>query len=152
MDTMEVDSAMDSAVPELPQPHPPAPQPDSSKILDQGIPKSTCLTLPLQLGVISLTSYRTATMQPRESFREIAVKVHIRRPEKDSWVYLGRALVSQEMVGQASRVGTCCDWFHNERLLTSIAPTVVRAVQSQKIIAIFGEVSHCNFYICSSFL
>ncbi|KAF7970514.1 hypothetical protein HWV62_23751 [Athelia sp. TMB] len=61
-------------------------------------------------------------MEPRESFREIAVKVHIRRPEKDSWVYLGRALVSQEVVGQASRV-------------------VVRAVQSQKIIAVFGEMS-----------
>ncbi|KZP16786.1 hypothetical protein FIBSPDRAFT_957685 [Athelia psychrophila] len=99
---MEVDSAMDSVVPELPQPHPPAPQPNTGKILDQGIPKTT--------------------VQPRESFREIAVKVHIRRPEKDSWVYLGRALVSQEVVGQASRV-------------------VVRAVQSQKIIAIFGEVS-----------
>ncbi|KAF7966255.1 hypothetical protein HWV62_39429 [Athelia sp. TMB] len=102
MDTMEVDSAMDSAALERPQPPLSAPEPSTSKILDQG---------PVH-----------ATMQPRESFREIAVKVHIRRPEKDSWVYLGRALVSQEVVGQASRV-------------------VVRAVQSQKIIAVFGEMS-----------
>lgn len=63
---------------------------------------------------VILIAYGTATVQPRESFREIAVKVHIRRPEKDSWVYLGRALVSQEVVGQASRVGTCRDWFHFE--------------------------------------
>lgn len=152
MDTMEVDSTMDSVVPELPQPHPPAPQPDPSKILDQGIPKRECLMLPGELWGISLTSCFTATVQPRESFREIAVKVHIRRPEKDSWVYLGRALVSQEVVGQASRVGTCRDWFYSERPLTSIVPTVVRAVQSQKIIAIFGEVSHRNFHIYSSFL
>jgi len=50
------------------------------------------------------------------------VKVHIRRPERDSWVYLGRAMVSQEIAGQSSRV-------------------VVRAVSSQKIIAIFSEIS-----------
>lgn len=48
-----------------------------------------------------------AVQQPRESFREIAVKVHIRRPERDTWVYLGRGMVSQEIVGQSSRVGAC---------------------------------------------
>lgn len=49
---------------------------------------------------------RIAAMpQPRKEFRDIQVKVHIRRPEKDSWAYLGRALVSQEFMGQNSRVG-----------------------------------------------
>ncbi|KAH7929311.1 hypothetical protein BV22DRAFT_1057009 [Leucogyrophana mollusca] len=60
-------------------------------------------------------------VQTRE-FRDIQVKVHIRRPESDSWAYLGRALVSQEVVGQASRV-------------------VVRALTSGKILVVFGEVS-----------
>jgi hypothetical protein len=45
------------------------------------------------------------TLPPAREFRDIQVKVHIRRPEKDSWAYLGRALVSQEVVGQSSRVG-----------------------------------------------
>ncbi|KIJ68523.1 hypothetical protein HYDPIDRAFT_82685 [Hydnomerulius pinastri MD-312] len=60
-------------------------------------------------------------MGPRE-FRDIQVKVHIRRPEKDSWVYLGRALVSQEVMGQSSRV-------------------VIRAMTSGKVLVAFGEVS-----------
>jgi hypothetical protein len=42
---------------------------------------------------------------PRDSFREIQVKVHVRRPERDSWVYLGRGTVIQEVTGQSSRVG-----------------------------------------------
>lgn len=38
--------------------------------------------------------------------REIIVKVHIRRPERDSWAYLGRAVVSQEVLGgKSSRIG-----------------------------------------------
>ncbi|KAL4069670.1 hypothetical protein V8B97DRAFT_1918165 [Scleroderma yunnanense] len=60
--------------------------------------------------------------QPCKEFRDIQVKVHIRRPERDSWVYLGRALVSQEFMGQNSRV-------------------VVRSATSGKVLAIFGEVS-----------
>jgi len=55
-------------------------------------------------------------------FREVQVKVHIRRPERDSWVYLGRALVSQEIAGQASRV-------------------VVRSMSSGKVMVSFGELS-----------
>lgn len=46
--------------------------------------------------------------QPREPFRDIHVKVHIRKPDRDSWAYLGRAIVSQEISGQSSRVGA---WF-----------------------------------------
>jgi len=48
-----------------------------------------------------------ANVLPPREFRDIQVKVHIRRPEKDSWAYLGRALVTQEVVGQSSRVGEC---------------------------------------------
>jgi hypothetical protein len=97
---------MEQSTPEIqlqPQPLAPAPQPTTSRLSDH-----------------ITTSH--APVQPRESFREIAVKVHIRRPDRDSWVYLGRALVSQEITGQSSRV-------------------VVRAVSSQKIIAIFSEIS-----------
>lgn len=49
----------------------------------------------------------TATPVPtRESnFRDVTVKVHIRRPEKDSWMYLGRGIASHEVNGHSSRVG-----------------------------------------------
>jgi hypothetical protein len=43
--------------------------------------------------------------QPREPFREISVKVHIRRPDRDAWVYVGRATVSLDTTGHASQVG-----------------------------------------------
>jgi hypothetical protein len=43
--------------------------------------------------------------QNREPFREIPVKVHIRRPERDSWVYVGRATVSLDTTGHSSQVG-----------------------------------------------
>ena len=47
-----------------------------------------------------------APMPSRESnFRDVTVKVHIRRPEKDSWMYLGRGIASHEMTGHSSRVG-----------------------------------------------
>jgi hypothetical protein len=46
-----------------------------------------------------------AGAQHREPFREIPVKVHIRRPERDSWVYVGRATVSLDSAGHASQVG-----------------------------------------------
>ncbi|EAU93161.2 hypothetical protein CC1G_10529 [Coprinopsis cinerea okayama7 len=56
------------------------------------------------------------------SFREVMVKVHIRRPEKDSWMYLGRGIATQEVNGHSSRV-------------------VVRAQSSGKIITQFDETS-----------
>ena len=43
---------------------------------------------------------------PRDNLREIQVKVHIRKPDRDSWSYLGRGIVSQEGAGHSSRVGT----------------------------------------------
>ena len=49
---------------------------------------------------------RSGTTQPREPFREIPVKVHIRRPDRDAWVYVGRANVSLDnTTGHASQVG-----------------------------------------------
>lgn len=57
----------------------------------------------------------------KDSFREIHVKVHIRTPDRDSWRYLGRGIVSQEVTGQSSRV-------------------VVREI-SGRTIATFGEAS-----------
>jgi len=59
---------------------------------------------------------------PRDNFREIQVKVHIRKPERDSWIYLGRGVVTQEMTGHSSRV-------------------VVRNLSTGKIMTTFGESS-----------
>ncbi|KAG9314307.1 hypothetical protein JVU11DRAFT_5096 [Chiua virens] len=73
------------------------------------------------LDVQDTPSYVPPSPWPRE-FRDVQVKVHIRRPEKDSWVYLGRALVSQEIAGQSSRV-------------------VVRSMSSGKVMVSFGELS-----------
>lgn len=50
----------------------------------------------------------TTPSRSRDGFPEIPVKVHIRRPGKDAWVYLGRATVTQEIHGQSSRVG---EWY-----------------------------------------
>jgi len=93
---------MENTIPQPPQPPVPTPQANTSRVSDP------IVVPPVQ--------------HPRESFREIAVKVHIRRPDRDTWVYLGRGMASQEVVGQSSRV-------------------VIRAVSSQKIIAIFSEIS-----------
>jgi len=60
------------------------------------------------------------TSIPRDNFRDIQVKVHIRRPERDSWVYMGRGLVTQEVSGHSSRV-------------------VVRTVSTGKVMAMFNE-------------
>jgi len=60
--------------------------------------------------------------QHRESFREIPVKVHIRRPDKDSWVYVGRATVSLDTTGHTSQV-------------------VVRMTSTDKVLTVFGESS-----------
>jgi len=42
----------------------------------------------------------------REMYRQLPVRVHVRKPGRDSWVYVGRATVSHEVIGQTSRVGT----------------------------------------------
>jgi len=58
----------------------------------------------------------------RDHFREIQVKVHIRKPERDSWVYLGRGVVTQEITGHSSRV-------------------VVRNLSNGKVMTTFSESS-----------
>ena len=65
----------------------------------------------------------TAPSRSREVFPEIPVKVHIRRPGKDAWVYLGRATVAQEIHGQSSRVG---EWY-----LFVIQPLSLRAADKR---------------------
>ncbi|TFK41235.1 hypothetical protein BDQ12DRAFT_733545 [Crucibulum laeve] len=96
-DTMEVDATMSNANVE-PQ-NPP-----------QEVQNTHTEVVPLQASA------------SRDHFRDIQVKVHIRRPERDSWVYLGRGLVTQEFTGQSSRV-------------------VVRTVSTGKVMATFSEAS-----------
>lgn len=56
---------------------------------------------------ISYSNLQLST-PPREAFRDIQVKVHVRKPERDAWTYLGRGLVSHEVMGHSSRVGMFC--------------------------------------------
>src|SRR6266550_9221153 len=55
--------------------------------------------------LVAMSSQASAPV-PRDNFREIQVKVHIRKPDRDSWSYLGRGVVSQDVAGHSSRVGT----------------------------------------------
>jgi hypothetical protein len=70
------------------------------------------------------TPLSNGAAQPREPFREIPVKVHIRRPDRDAWVYVGRATVSLDITstGHASQV-------------------VVRSSSADKILTVFSESS-----------
>jgi len=77
---------------------------------------------PPSVGIEYASPPMPNALPPAREFRDIQVKVHIRRPEKDSWAYLGRALVSQEVVGQSSRV-------------------VIRSLTSGKVLVAFGEIS-----------
>lgn len=46
-------------------------------------------------------------MQPvQEMYCQVPVRVHVRRPGKDTWIYVGRATVSHEVMGHSSRVGS----------------------------------------------
>ncbi|EIW86787.1 hypothetical protein CONPUDRAFT_115489 [Coniophora puteana RWD-64-598 SS2] len=74
-----------------------------------------------QEPIIPASSIPVTPTPPRE-FRDIQVKVHIRRPERDSWVYLGRGIASHEVIGQSSRV-------------------VVRSAGTGKVLVVFGEFS-----------
>ncbi|KAJ7244728.1 hypothetical protein B0H12DRAFT_1128517 [Mycena haematopus] len=100
MSEMEVDDAMGSGIPQVSQ---------------------SQASMPIVHSDISNTQ-STAPMStaPRDAFRDIQVKVHIRRPDRDSWVYMGRGVVSQDINGHASRV-------------------VVRAVSTGKVICVFNE-------------
>lgn len=56
-------------------------------------------------SVYGLTRGVKVAAPANRDFRDIHVKVHIRRPEKDSWMYLGRGIATQEISGHSSRVG-----------------------------------------------
>lgn len=58
-----------------------------------------------------------ANIQTRENFRDIPVKVHIRRADRDTWTYLGRGIVTQEISGQRSQIGTRCKDFSEGALI-----------------------------------
>jgi len=83
-----------------------------------------------QPEIASVTEPFNATPLPasnsgyqRETFKDIPVKVHIRRPEKDSWVYVGRGMVTLDPIpGQSSQV-------------------VVRSTSTNKIMTTFSEES-----------
>ncbi|KAJ6509467.1 hypothetical protein C8R47DRAFT_1098815 [Mycena vitilis] len=99
MSEMEVDDAMGSGIPQASQ---------------------SQTSMPIVHSDISNTQSTSPAPAPRDNFRDIQVKVHIRRPDRDSWVYMGRGVVSQDMNGHASRV-------------------VVRAVSTGKVICLFSE-------------
>ena len=83
------------------------------------------------------------TAQPREPFREIPVKVHIRRPDRDAWVYVGRATVSLDnSTGHASQVGEPSLSIPSPRENPEQSLAVVRSASSDKILAVFSEVRH----------
>lgn len=116
VDTPEVPAQSNPSEP--PQPPQPTIQPQPMYPSHPNVPAA-----PLRIGTSSsqpstpqsLTSYRLATRSDsspppppreiRETFRDVAVKVHIRKPDKDSWVYLGRGIVSSEIVGRSNRIG-----------------------------------------------
>ncbi|KAJ7125650.1 hypothetical protein C8R43DRAFT_1029767 [Mycena crocata] len=87
-----------------------------------GIPQASQsqTSMPIVHSDISNTQSTSPAPAPRDNFRDIQVKVHIRRPDRDSWVYMGRGVVSQDISGHSSRV-------------------VVRAVSTGKVIAVFSE-------------
>jgi len=55
-------------------------------------------------------------------FREMHVKVHMRKPGKDTWIYVGRATATHEVLGHSSRV-------------------VIRQASSGKVLTVFSELS-----------
>ncbi|KAJ7786240.1 hypothetical protein B0H16DRAFT_1489748 [Mycena metata] len=117
MSEMEIDDAMGSGI-------------------AQALPVAST-SMPIVHSDISNTqSTSPAPPAARDNFRDIQVKVHIRRPDRDSWVYMGRGVVSQDISGHSSRVGLyLCS--ATGTLLTS--STVVRAVSTGKVMAVFSE-------------
>lgn len=87
------------------------PQVQEQPIIHSGLPLSNGRLLILisarfvDCGSARLDPCHVSGSQNREPFREIPVKVHIRRPDRDSWVYVGRATVSLDTTGHSSQVG-----------------------------------------------
>lgn len=51
---------------------------------------------------------------------QVPVRVHVRRPGKDTWIYVGRATVSHEVMGHSSRVGMSVLNFERNVMLTAL--------------------------------
>ena len=106
------------------------------------------LTLNLCRLMLSTVPPQPQTVYSRENFRDIQVKVHIRRPERDSWVYLGRGLVTQEVMGHSSRVGALFPQIVPSFCMTQHSTTtVVRTVSSGKVMTAFSEVRWFQKYL-----
>lgn len=138
---------MDDTVPQLQsQPHQvPSVLGDSSSL--QGMSFATN-ALSLNTDIALLSPPAVAPAATPHSFREIQVKVHIRRPDRDSWMYLGRGLVTQEVTGHSSRVGSLKLFALHIRVYSrfvSISSPVVRTASTGKVMAIFSEVSRESF-------
>ncbi|KZS96100.1 hypothetical protein SISNIDRAFT_337509 [Sistotremastrum niveocremeum HHB9708] len=96
---------------------------------NEGIQPSTSTS---EQGQEPIVKYETAaesssptapdTISQRPNYREMNVKIHIRKPGKDTWQYVGRGIVTQEISGHSSRV-------------------VVRSTSTGKILTVFGEMS-----------
>lgn len=50
----------------------------------------------------------------KEPVRDLCVKVHVRRSGKDAWTYLGRAFVSQELVGHSAQTSRVGEWWPDD--------------------------------------
>ncbi|KAI0321728.1 hypothetical protein OF83DRAFT_1098364 [Amylostereum chailletii] len=105
--TMDVDMSFEHVLP----------QPQLVQLPRQENPSVTS-TLPST--ALKTEAQTAAVLQQRDNFKDIPVKVHIRRPERDSWVYVGRAMVTLEVSGHSSQV-------------------VVRSTSNSKILIRFSE-------------
>jgi len=122
--TTEMATSMD--IDGLPSDQPAAlnglPQVQESPIIHTALPLSNGMPpspMSARFSDSRLDTSRCSGSQHREPFREIPVKVHIRRPERDSWVYVGRATVSLDATGHSSQVG--------ESPYTQLRPTQARS-------------------------
>lgn len=105
MASMDVDSNVPNQEPQLTSLH----QQESSSV-----------TPPLPMSVV--LSDAPAAAEPRENFKDIPVKVHIRKPERDTWVYVGRGIVHLDIQGHSAQV-------------------VVRSTSTNKVMTVFSEAS-----------
>jgi hypothetical protein len=108
-ETMDVDMGVGTslAVPQAPEP--------------QWPPMNEALPPPQPTGEQAASSSLQPTQSPQmKEFRDLNVKMHVRRPGRDSWTYIGRAIVSHDVSGHSSRV-------------------VVRNAATDKVITVFSE-------------
>ncbi|KAI0815054.1 hypothetical protein BC629DRAFT_1468932 [Irpex lacteus] len=99
------------------EPSVPPPQPQVQPQQAQDEPQGISLSAP---STPAPPTFQQQNIQTPDRFREVSVKVHVRRPDRDSWAYIGRGVVTQETFGQGSRI-------------------VVRALSTRKVIAAFSE-------------